>query len=159
MHKIGLYKLDIDFERTHRFYDTQDNTLGCDCLGCKNYEKAISVLSPSVRQFLSQFGLQPEKPAEMSAVYTQDKQLLYDGFFHICGQILDEQDPWVPTGPKSYQLNPGHLLKVSDNCSAYLTSKCGLLDSDFPLPAIQLHISFTLPWLLDEPNPYTFTQA
>lgn len=156
---IGPYQLDIDPERTQLFYAMLDNTLGCNCAGCRNYEKAISALPATVHHFLSQFGIQPEKPAEMSAVYAQDEQqLLYDGFFHICGQIPDEIDLWIPTGPNGRQLNPDYLMSLTEDCSAYFSGDCALLDAGFPRPAIQLHISFTLPWLLDEPNPYMFAK-
>ena len=153
--QVGLYTLKTDPEQTRQFYSSVDRSLGCDCAGCRNYEVAISALPPAIGQFLAQFGIQPEKPSEISVLCAPTRQqLLYHGFFHICGEIPDESDLWIPTGPKSRKLNPDYLISITADCSAYFTGDCALLDPQFPRPAIQLEISFPLPWLLDEPNPY-----
>ena len=91
----------------------------------------------------------------MSVLFSPDgSKTFYDGFFHICGTILKGNDPWIQTGPKSRRLDPDYLIDLTADSSAYIIGDCGLVDAAFPRPVIQLHISFALPWVLDEPNPY-----
>ncbi len=151
---IGNYRLDVDAERTKAYYSTLDS-IGCDCAGCRNYEKALPELAEPIYNFLCQFGIDPRKPIEMSVLYSPDgKKTLYDGFFHVCGRILTGDDPWIRTGAKSRMLNQDYCIEVDSNCSAYLINDCVLVDQEFPHPVVQLHISFALPWVLNEPNPY-----
>lgn len=152
--EIGNYCLNVDVERTKAYYSMLNGT-GCDCAGCRNYQMALPKLAESIYCFLNQFGIDPGTPIEMSVLHSPDgKKTVYDGFFHICGTILAGTDPWIQTGPKSRQLNQSYLIAVSSDCSAYFINECALVDPSFPRPVIQLHISFVLPWLLDEPNPY-----
>ena len=157
--KVGTYKLDVDVERTGGFYEAVGPALDCDCAGCRNYEKAIAALPEPICQFLRQFGLQPEKPIEVAVCYAPDKQqIVYNVFFHICGQILEEVDPWLPAWPKKSKPNMERLVRVTEECGAHLDSDCVMLDGDFPRPAIQLDITFNLPWVLDEENPYMWPE-
>lgn len=152
--EIGVYRLNIDTERTRAFYE-HDQWFGCGCAGCRNYVKAVSLLSEPVKAFFEQFGIDPGKPAEMSVLHSPDgKVTLYNGFFHICGSLLEGKAPWIQTGPKNFRLKEAYLICIDEDCSALIVEECDLLEDTFPHPAIQLDISFALPWLLDEPNPY-----
>lgn len=155
--ECGIYRLDVDTERTKAYYATLDG-VGCDCSGCRNYEKAISALAVPVQSFLHQFGIDPRNPIEMSILYSPDaNKTFYDGFFHICGSILEGKDLLIQTGAKTYKLNPDYLIDLDADSSAYFTDMCGLVDDVFPRPVMQLHISFALPWVLEEANPYHYT--
>lgn len=152
--EIGRYRLDVDTKRTEAYYAAL-NGIGCDCAGCRNYEAAVSRLADPVQSFLRRFGIDPGSPIEMSVLHSPDgNRTLYDGFFHICGTILEGNDPWIQTGPKSFRLKEDYLIDLGDDSSAYFAEKCALVDAAFPRPVFQLHISFSLPWLLQEPNPY-----
>lgn len=152
--EIGNYCLNVDTVRTSAYYSTLNGT-GCDCAGCRNYALALSKLSEPIHTFLSQFGIDPRTPIEMSVLHSPDgMRTCYDGFSHICGTILAGTEPWIQTGPKSRQLDQNYLIEITSDCSAYFTNECALVDCDFPHPIIQLHISFSLPWVLEEPNPY-----
>lgn len=152
--EIGVYLLDIDVERTRAFYE-HDQWFGCGCAGCRNYEKAIALLPDKTKSFLGQFGIDPGKPAEMSVLYSPDgKTTVYNGFFHICGSLIEGNDPWIQTGAKSFCLKEAYEICVDEDCSAHIVEECGLLEDSFPRPAVQLDVTFSLPWLLGEPNPY-----
>ena len=50
--QFGNYLLDIDVEKTKKFYETAETiTQGCDCSGCCNYEKATNKFSIEVLNF------------------------------------------------------------------------------------------------------------
>ena len=152
--EMGVYRLDIDVDRTREFY-AHEQWFGCGCSGCKNYERAVSVLPETVRAFLEQFGIDPGKPAEIAVLHSPDgRTILYNGFFHICGSLIEGNDPWIQTKAKSFRLKEAYQISVDEDCSAYIVEKCSLLEDDFPRPAVQLDITIPLPWLLDEPNPY-----
>lgn len=152
--EIGPYRLDVDVEKTRAFYAGQDGT-GCDCAGCRNYQKAVPALAEPVQAFLMQFGIDPGKPAEMSAVHSPDgRETLYDGFFHICGTFLSSVDLWIQTEPKRFDLKPEYRINLDSVDCAYITKDCALVNQAFPRPVIQLNITFSLPWVLEEPNPY-----
>ncbi len=153
--EIGVYRLNVDVERTKAYYAAQGGNIGCDCAGCRNYEKACHQLSAPIQSFLRQFGITPEHPINLSTGYLSDgARVVYDGMFYICGTILAGNNPWIQTGPKSRKIDPDYTIDLDPDSSAYLEEPFGLLDLSFPHPVIQLEIIFTLPWLLEEPNPY-----
>jgi len=144
----------VDVERTKAYYAAQGGGIGCDCAACRNYEKACHQLSAPIQSFLRQFGIAPEHPINLSPGYLSDgAKGAYDGMFYICGTILAGNDPWIQTGPKHRKINPDYLIDLDPDSYAYLEEPFGLLDFSFPHPVIQLNIIFTLPWLLEEPNP------
>ncbi len=149
----GVYVIDCNPERTREFY-ARDSGVVCDCAGCRNFVAAISQLPEELRAFLEQFGIDPAKPAEMSAVCTTDAgQIFYDGFYHLCGEIKEGKEPFIQTGPKSFKLDERYLLPVGED-SLWLGQKHALVDPDFPRPVVQMNVDFNLPWVLDEENPY-----
>lgn len=152
--EIGIYRLNVDTEQTNSFYKAKHG-ISCTCDGCRNFVKAVYQLPNDVASFLKQFGIDAGKPAEMSAVYaSDDNSIFYDGFYHICGTILDGTEPWVKVTDKQFRLDEQYAIHLSDGFSCFFTSDCHLLAEDFPKPAIQLEFSGTLPWALDKSNPY-----
>jgi len=153
---IGIYSMDIDAEKTARFY-AQPRDLGCDCAGCRNFYKAVHTLPDAVQEFFRSFGVDQKKPAEMSAMFSKDgNATYYNGFYHICGKILEGREPMVKVDEKRYELDERYVVHPDGESSAYFTEEVYLLDKSFPAPVIQLEFDCTLPWLLDEKNPYTF---
>ena len=152
---IGIYRLDIDIQRTAAHY-AAPYTPGCDCDGCRNFQKAVHRLPEDVLSFLRQFGIDPAKPAEVYAIHSPEGgETLYGGFYHLCGTILDGQEPWVQVAKKQFRLDERYAISLSGDFSFFFTGDCHLLQPDFPRPVIQLEFTGNLPWLLDEPNPYT----
>ncbi len=158
--EIGVYRLDVDVERTKAYYAAQGGGIGCDCAGCRNYEKACRQLSAPIQSFLRQFGIAPEHPINLCDLSAGDPpnsaSVVYDGMFYICGTILAGNNPWIQTGPKSQKINPDYMIDLDPDSYAYFEEPFGLMDLSFPHPVIQLEIIFTLPWLLEEPNPYHY---
>ena len=151
------YKLDIDIDRTRRFYETVDDSLWCDCAGCRNFRKAYPLIPNAVQGFFRQLGVDIGKPAEISAYVSFDGNLtLYDRFYHICGSILEAPELLIPIDEKSSQLDENATIKLTPDHFAYFTNKCALVEKEFPTPTIQLEIQGTIPWVLNEPNPYHY---
>ena len=151
---IGIYRLNIDVEQTKSFYEAAKD-ICCSCAGCRNFTKAVFQLPNDVMNFLNQFGIDAGKPAEMSAVCSSDGNMIsYNGFYHICGTILEGTEPWVKVTEKQFRLDEKYIINLSNDFSCFFIGDCHLLSKDFPKPAIQLEFSGSLPWLLDESNPY-----
>ena len=149
----GVYVIEHDPERTKDFYARAADTL-CDCAGCRNFRASVSRMPEELRDFLEQFGIDPAKPAEMSAVHAPDPgRIFYDGFYHLCGELLEGPEPFIQTGPKNFRLDQNYLLPVGEG-SVWFGAKCALVDPDFPRPVLQLELSFYQPWVLEEENPY-----
>ena len=154
---FGKYKLDIDIDRTRHFYEMADESLGCDCAGCRNFRKAYPLIPDAIHGFFRQLGVDPGKPAEMSAYESQDGNMtFYDGFYHICGSILESPNLFIKIDDKHFQLDENATIKLSPGYSAYFTSECDLVEDGFPAPVIQLEIQGNIPWVLAESNPYYY---
>ena len=155
--EFGEYKLDIDIDRTRRFYETVDDSLGCDCAGCRNFRKAYPLIPDAVQGFFRQLGVDIGNPAEMTAYVSHDGNLtLYDGFYHICGSIVKSPKLFIKIDDKHSQLDENATIKLTADHFAYFTNECGLVENEFPTPVIQLEIQGTIPWVLNEPNPYHY---
>ena len=152
--KLGIYELEVDAERTRKFYH-RNGGISCDCDGCQNFTKAISQLPDPVKAFLDQFGIDPAKPAELSAIYApSDDTVFYDGFYHICGTILQGTEPYIQIGEKHFQLDTKYSIELDAENSVFFSNDVHLLDDNFPKPVFQMNVFFTLPWVLPKPNPY-----
>lgn len=155
--QYGVYLLDVDADRTQAYYRSSPE-LSCDCDGCRNYRAAISHLSPAMGELLCGLGIDPAKPAEISVLYApEEKELLYAGFFYVTGTILQGRDPWEQLGPRLRKRKEEYLIHLGETMSVSFTEECRLLDPEFPRPTLQVDVSFSLPWVMEEPNPYTLT--
>lgn len=152
--EIGNYRLEIDPERTAAFYAAQSG-ITCGCAGCRNYERAALSLPEQVLGLFSELGIDPAKPAEVyvNCAGTADT-VYYGGFYHICGAILSDTNPWVPVTDRCFRFDEACRIRLSDCCSVFFTEQVHLLEEGFPSPVIQMEIDFTLPWMLEEPNAY-----
>ena len=149
----GVYLIEHNPARTRNFYATASDTL-CDCSGCRNFRAAVSQMPEALRSFLEQFGIDPAKPAEMSVLNAIGRdELCYDGFYHLCGQLREGTEPFIQTGERSFQLDQRYVITL-DEVQLWFRPDCALMDPDFPRPAIQLEVTFNLPWVLEEENTY-----
>lgn len=152
---FGPYHIDVNFSQTQEFY-AKEYTIVCDCAGCQNFAKAILHLPEDVKTFFSQFGVDPAKPASLSAIHSYDgNETWYEGFYHICGEILSGKNPWIPVTKNQKLLNEEYSIHLSNDFSIYFTEECILVDEDFPTPVIQMVFTGNFPWVIDDPNPYT----
>lgn len=158
---MGQNIIDVDVERTRQFYRTANViTDGCTCDGCCNYAKAIGYFPQSVHDLFCELGIDLGKAAEIWAVSAFDsgKELLYGGFYHICGKLLSDTDVWVlEQNDKIDTLkNQEKLLmyEIEKNYSIGFTEDCHLIEENFPEPVIQMEINFCIPWVLEVMNGY-----
>ena len=146
---LGSYRLLVDVEATRAYYaDRPLPWLNCGCAGCRNFEKAVKLLSPEVKAFFSRLGLDPEKPAEVCWYQGTPATLSGDGWYHLCGRILAGAQP-----EGAYEVF-GEWLPVTETFSAAFKTACDLLPENFPKPCFQMETQYLLPWVLEEPNPY-----
>ncbi len=97
---LGRTLLDIDVERTRAFCATAP-TMGrqCDCLGCRNYDRAVEHLPQEWQRFFDDLGLDPRRPVETYVNDVSPEGLtFYEGWFHLCGRILRGGKRNVPGG-------------------------------------------------------------
>ena len=156
--ETGVYKLDMDVDRTRQFYENDTAFEFYSCAGCRNFAKAYPLFPESVWHFFAQLGIDIGKPAEITAYNSHDgNTTFYEGFYHVCGTILEGKDPWLQVGERAYRLNKDYALKIAEDFSVFFTGKCALVEEDFPRPVIQMELQCSIPWVLDEPNPYHWT--
>ncbi len=151
--QLGDYQLDIDIERTRAFYQAAEViTDGCVCDGCSNYLLAADGFPQSVKEFFTMLGIDIRKAAEIITWCSEDggKSLFYGGFYHICGRIVNHVDCWEENGARNDTMYP-----IAAGYAVGFTESVSLLEKDFPIPALQMEISFrNVPWLLETKNPY-----
>jgi hypothetical protein len=71
--------MNVDMEKTRKYYDSIGQESLCDCNYCKNYYMQIKVDYPEVDLYLSSFGVDIEKPFETSPIEWEENGLLeYD---------------------------------------------------------------------------------
>ena len=151
---IGIYQLDVDIEKTTS-YHRNDSRITCDCLGCRNFDRAAASLPQEVRQFLERLGVDPVKPEELSIDYAPTKKTMaYSGFYYLCGTMLKGKEAWIEE-QGIYRLDEQCLIQISDDYAVcFAEPRHGIVDVNFPKPIIELQYICTLPWLMDEPHDY-----
>ncbi|KIL35035.1 hypothetical protein SD71_15335 [Cohnella kolymensis] len=141
--RLNDWILEVDFDRTSKFYNDMDDEIQCDCLSCQNYRLYLKK-NNGVRSFFQQLGIDPFKDGDYTSYgVPENGRLLYLGVYHIVGVIVS--GPTVITDMWSNV----NLTKVEDfNIGFSYELRC--VDPDFPEPIIQLEFEANLPWLLDK---------
>ena len=159
---FGAYKMLVNVRKTHKWYDAK-KLCWCDCAGCRNMEIAFHNLPQEVSTFLGALGVDPMCPGE-TAHYI-GRQLSPDAsevessvWYHICGKLLEGSVKTPSTAPDGaivrYVDGYGEQWTIMDGWSVTFKKECDLIADDFPRPCFQMELWCTLPWLLDESNPY-----
>ena len=153
--KFGDFTVDIDVERTARFYREFAKTTGeyCSCRGCQNFEKAVLTAPRAVLEFLEKMGIDPRKPAEAcdaAGEIFDDGTVYYWGFYHVCGEITECPDCWKSEAPKTEStsdLQQGSMYRPdgTEDFAFGVTDGIIGLEENFPEPCIQLEFDMYLP--------------
>ena len=134
---FGAYRLLVDVEATRAYYAAHNEPwITCDCAGCRNFAQAVKDLPRAIRDFFDTLGLDPEKVQELC---------YYNG---------SEQTISGSSKPGDYQVFPVGWVDITKAFSVGFKNECELLPEGFPHPCCQMQLNFTLPWGLEEPNPY-----
>ena len=155
--KFEPYVLDVDLEATRAFYSTAPlASEDCGCLGCRNYESAMDALPKETVSFFSQLGIEMKKPRDAYVNMTNaDESVLYGGWYHISGQLIEGGIAWEPTA-QGWRLGEKEIYTVLKSFRIWFKKECTLLPDSLPPPAIELEFTADIPWVLDEPNSYEF---
>lgn len=104
----------------------------CMCGYCRNYYAAVDEAYPSLRPFLSRFGLYIEGPDELSPF----EPTIYEASYIVNGSILFEGSSEI---------------RIDNIPVSVLTSEAADMDTERPEPYFVLTVGLMeLPWLLDE---------
>ncbi len=153
---FGPYQLAIDTEKTRQFYQhALPVSKGCSCDGCLNFEQAVPLLPPSVRSFFSGLGIEMQNVCECYVNRkTPGGALLYGGFYHLCGTLLAGESAWTHTSAHTSHWDNDAAFSITPDFHVSFQTELALLEPDFPLPAVQLEFSASIPWVLHHCNPY-----
>lgn len=154
--EFGKFKVDIDVEKTKQFYENAEKvSKSCSCDGCQNFEQAVEILPQSVNGFFANLGIDIRKVCECYVNCTNTNEtLLYGGFCHACGTLLNGKSAWKKSSETSSYWNDEVTFTISDDFYVSFKNDVALLETDFPLPVIQLEFSANIPWVLDKKNTY-----
>ena len=154
--EFGQYLIDVDINKTRLFYENACVvSRGCSCKGCRNYEKAVDILSPQIILFFSRLGVDMRKVCEVYVCTdNSDGTLLYGGFYHLCGTLLNGKSAWVSLNQAVSHWENDQAFEVENGFHISFRQECDLLEGNFPTPALQLEISANIPWVLEEENDY-----
>lgn len=142
------YRVDIDVERTRRFYETAPCiSQSCTCDGCRNFETAVDLLPSAVTSFFSSLGVDLKRVREVYTLYGIERDTVYyGGFCHLCGTLLAgeecSKEESIPNFP------------VTSDLQIFFRADCQLPEEDLPEPSLQLEFFLHVPWVLAEENSY-----
>ena len=153
---LGPYTLDVDVEKTKRYYDTA-KSVGeeCTCDGCQNLEKAVGTLPKDIQKRFTDLGIDLTKLIECELNCPQeDGTLLYGGFYYVCGTMLRGETAWEKISDMHFHLNEEKMYAVAPNFRICFSADPSARSDTFPAPILQMEIVLTLPWVLDKENKY-----
>ena len=147
---LGGYRLEIDIEATRAYYAAHHEPwITCQCAGCRNFAAALGTLPQAVRDFFASLGLEPGKVQELCFYTGTQKTITGDCWYHLVGTVLEGSSK-----PGDYQEFPAGWVDLTEGFSVGFKNPCDLLPDDFPKPCCQMQFNYTLPWVLEEKNPY-----
>jgi hypothetical protein len=83
------YRFLVDIERTKEYYKAQEL---CECIGCRNYYAQVKKQLPQTSSFLSEFGVDIERPDEIGWYDTDERIEYISADFTVCGKMLKNSD-------------------------------------------------------------------
>ena len=83
-----------------------------------------------------------------------DETLFYGGWYHVCATMIHGENPFVYINQNQVYFDETKTFPITDDFKVYFRKECDLLDSKFPLPAVQLEIIADIPWVLAEKHTY-----
>lgn len=132
--------LDVDVPLTMELSSSQASD-HCQCGYCRNYYAALDASLPTLRPFLSRFGINAEAPDELCPF----EPTIYEATYVIQGNILEK-------GTQNLLID-GVPLEILDAQEADI-------HTEHPMPYFTLRIGLMeLPWLLDEPQSNVVSPA
>ena len=132
--RIEEWLLNIDLEKTEAVYETV--TEACECLSCQNFRKASLLLDEEVLHFCDVLGLDLHKPSMLNAFLVDGNQIMYSGYYHVCGEILKgEFDEWD--------------IVVGEHCFSLVQEESGKPNM-LTAPYFQIGFEVVLQWLVSE---------
>ena len=146
--EFGLYRVDVDMERTRRWYETEPTASQCcDCDGCVNFDRAADLFPESVKSFFAALGADAKKPIEVYVNYTnKDGTLWYGGWYHLCGTLLSE-------GEELWQVTEGKPFG-SRGFQIFFRGRADCVQENRPRPVVQMELNADIPWVLEKENTY-----
>ncbi|MDE5779561.1 MAG: hypothetical protein K2I10_13840 [Lachnospiraceae bacterium] len=80
------------------------------------------------------------------------KDKMQTHIFHpLCLRLKSEL---VDTDTTVYLLDEDEMFMITENYRIGFCNGCSLLEEGFPLPAMQIEILFTCPWVISKENRY-----
>ena len=154
--RLEKYKLFIDTERTRMFYQQTVNfNQYCNCDICLNFRLAINYFSQNIKKFFASLGIDMYKVCECySNGIDKNNKILYGGFYHICGHFLEHKNIQDKKSKSMSHERGKTIFCLTSDFKIYFHEELALLETNFPLPAIQLEFLATIPWILQKDNPY-----
>lgn len=144
---IDGWTIDIDKNKTKRFYDSLKVEENCNCNYCKNYIVNCNDFSENILGFFNMLGIDPKKEGEFMEFESDSNKHLYMGFYHLVGRIINKPnrnlDKW----------NDVNTITI-DNINFTFSEELNLVPKNFPKPIIQLNFEVILPWLMEEKSEY-----
>jgi hypothetical protein len=135
--------IEIDLERTKQYYSNHKIEEDCSCLYCDNYRANCEMLSPPLKEFFYQLGIDPRKEGEFMDLNTGDDKLRsIQGMYHIVGRVLSGPDDL------DSKWNEIDLIKI-DTYKFGFNRQIYCLPEDFPTPTVQLDFTAVIPWVLE----------
>lgn len=153
---FGNYTVDVDVDKTKKIYNKLPLiTQGCDCDGCRNFEKATEVLPESVRAFFDDLGVDLKKVVECYVnCKNEDGTLLYGGFCHVCGTLIQGKSAWVNISKTHSYYNTDFTYLLDKNFHISFQEECLMVEEQFEAPILQIELDANIPWVLDKENTY-----
>ena len=132
------YEFLIDIEKTKEYYEQIDL---CECAGCRNYYIQAKKQLPKTAAFLSEFGIDVERPDHISWNPADGKMEYLPVNYTACGKM-------TPSNGYCVEIKDGKGIKIkiynSDSGDYFPTSQKG----EFICFSIW---NVRFPWKLDEP--------
>lgn len=148
---IAGWQIEFDKEATQAAYAKLPDDIGCTCHTCRNFTKAAPSLPDTVFRFFKELGIDLLKPSEVYENYYKDGQVFYGGFYHVVGNYLSGDDVWQPVTKDHSHEETTEMHHVAGDFDIGFTHMPAVVPEGFPQPVLQMEVSFTLPWMLDEP--------
>lgn len=84
-------KYTVDVQATAAYADKYNEP--CDCIYCRNYEKAFVAAYPEVIKILQKFGITVGRPLEVIDCFWNDtkNKRQYESYYSIKGELFEDQ--------------------------------------------------------------------
>lgn len=117
--EMGGWQFCFDRDVTAKYYENYTEL--CQCASCRNFYANVEHISPELKNFLEQFGVDVAKPIELMSITADREEMCVENtlYYAVHGTATSLEKPWIQVGESSIRIQSENGSPNTDIAEPY----------------------------------------